>query len=89
MNEDELRQLISSNARAVQALLDNRVEERQEFQAGLQQMQEAIGRLTQIQEGVIVLLDSLDSDRPTLLRRLSSIENKVDRLLEKHNGSQS
>lgn len=32
--------------------------------------------------GIANLLASLDSDRPTILRKLNAIENKVDRLLE-------
>jgi phosphoglycerate dehydrogenase-like enzyme len=32
--------------------------------------------------GIANLLASLDSDRPTIFRKLNSIENKVDRLLE-------
>ncbi len=32
--------------------------------------------------GIANLLASLDSDRPTILRKLNTIENKVDRLLE-------
>lgn len=32
--------------------------------------------------GIANLLSSLDSDRPTILRKLNTIENKVDRLLE-------
>jgi hypothetical protein len=43
---------------------------------------DAIQRLTTLQEGVINLLASLDEDRPTILRKLNGIENKVDRLLE-------
>jgi DNA repair exonuclease SbcCD ATPase subunit len=38
--------------------------------------------LRQATLGIANLLASLDSDRPTVLRRLNSIENKVDRLLE-------
>jgi chromosome segregation ATPase len=32
--------------------------------------------------GIANLLASLDSDRPTILRKLNAIENKVDRLLD-------
>jgi hypothetical protein len=48
----------------------------------MQRVDDAIQRLTTLQEGVINLLASLDEDRPTVLRKLNSIENKVDRLLE-------
>ncbi len=39
-------------------------------------------RFADTQEGVVQLLANLDSDRPTILRKLNAIENKVDRLLE-------
>ncbi len=42
-------------------------------------------RLERVEEGLINMMVSLDEDRPTVLRRLASIENKVDRILEKDN----
>ncbi|PSN13901.1 hypothetical protein C7293_13980 [filamentous cyanobacterium CCT1] len=88
MTDPELRQLVESNARTAQAILEamaearlEREEARDEFYAGMQRVDEAIQRLTTLQEGVIHLLASLDEDRPTVLRKLNSIENKVDRLL--------
>lgn len=88
MTDPELRQLVESNARTAQAILEamaaarlEREEARDEFYAGMQRVDEAIQRLTTLQEGVINLLASLDEDRPTVLRKLNSIENKVDRLL--------
>lgn len=75
----ELRQLIEANARAIQAQVDSSAADRA-------QMKEAIITLTNIQQGMGNLLGSLDEDRPTILRRLMSIENKVDRLLEKEEG---
>lgn len=95
MTDDELRQLVESNARTAQAMLDSMAEarmEREEFRASMQRMETVIARLdntverlTTLQEGVINLLASLDDDRPTVLRKLNSIENKVDRLLESQN----
>ena len=97
----ELRQLIEGNARAIQANADKEAQERQQLRqlieanaraiqahvdssaADRAQMKEAIITLTNIQQGMANLLGSLDEDRPTILRRLMSIENKVDRLLEK------
>ncbi|NMF85310.1 hypothetical protein [Nodosilinea sp. P-1105] len=88
MTDSELRQLVESNARTAQAILEamaearlEREEARDEFYAGMQRVDDAIQRLTTLQEGVINLLASLDEDRPTVLRKLNSIENKVDRLL--------
>jgi hypothetical protein len=89
MTDPELRQLVESNARTAQAILEamaearlEREEARDQFYAGMQRVDDAIQRLTTLQEGVINLLVSLDEDRPTILRKLNSIENKVDRLLE-------
>ena len=95
MTDPELRQLVESNARTAQAILEamaeaqlEREEARDQFYVGMQQMDAtiqrldgAVQRLTTLQEGVINLLASLDEDRPTILRKLNSIENKVDRLL--------
>ena len=39
--------------------------------------------LRQATLGIANLLSSLDSDRPTILRKLNAIENKVDRILER------
>ncbi len=89
MTDPELRQLVESNARTAQAMLDamaearlEREEARDEFQAGMQRLEEAIQRLTTLQAGVVQLLASLDEDRPTVLRKLTSLENKVDRVLD-------
>ena len=51
-------------------------------------MRDATLRLTTLNEGVINLLGSLDEDRPTVLRKLTAIEGKLDRLLERNNGNQ-
>jgi len=82
MSDEELRQLVASNARAIQAMQDARVEERVQFQETIVRLEDNIRRLTDIQAGIVNLLVSLDEDRPTVLRRLNSIENKVDRILE-------
>jgi uncharacterized protein YigA (DUF484 family) len=72
-------QLLDSAARSIQAMLDSMVEERQERH----ELREATIRLSGVSEGIANLLASLDSDRPTILRKLNAIENKVDRILEK------
>ncbi|MGI2902304.1 hypothetical protein [Tolypothrix sp. VBCCA 56010] len=85
MTDEELKQLIESNARTAQAMLDTMAEarlERQELREGMIQLQSAVERLANIQQGIANLLVSLDDDRPTILRRLTAIENKVDRLLQ-------
>lgn len=63
MADDELRKLIESNARAIQAMLDNRAEERLEFQAFQERMtrlDDVVERLTNLQVGISRMLASLD-----------------------------
>ncbi len=93
MEFHELQQIVESNSRAIQAILDAQVEarlEREELREAIIRLENAstqhsdlLQRLTTLNEGVVSLIDSLDEDRPTILGRLSRIENKVDRLLER------
>lgn len=48
-----------------------------------QELREAMIRLADTQEGIARLLANLDEDRPTILRKLNTIENKVDSLLQR------
>ena len=85
MTDEELKKLVESNARTAQAMLDSMAEdrlERQELREGMADIKTAILRLADIQEGIAKMLAAMDEDRPTVLRKLTSIENKVDRLLE-------
>ena len=92
MTDEELKRLVESNARTAQAMLDTMAEARlereelregiNELRQGMVQLQNVVERLTAVQEGITNLLASLDSDRPTILRKLTAIENKVDRILE-------
>jgi ABC-type transporter Mla subunit MlaD len=85
MEFSELQQIVESNSRAIQALADriaeigNDIAEVTEIQRNAA---EERAELRQATIGITNLLSSLDSDRPTILRKLNSIENKVDRLLE-------
>lgn len=63
MTDEELKQLIESNARATQAMLDNMAEarlERQELRDGMVQLQNAVVQLINVQSGIANLLTSLD-----------------------------
>lgn len=95
MEFHELQQIVESNARAIQAMLDAQASdrlEREEYRdranATIVRLDTAIQRLTTLNEGVVNLLSSLDEDRPTVLRKLNAIENKVDLLLERGTGDQ-
>ncbi|MDF5712234.1 MAG: hypothetical protein PUP90_32300 [Nostoc sp. S4] len=59
----------------------------QELWSGFARLEDIVSRLTTVREGITNLLASLDNDRPTILRKLNTIENKVDRLLEKSEDS--
>ena len=96
MSNEELAKLVQSNARTIQGMLDTMLEDRlersernQRLDATISRMDEAISRLTVLNQGVINLLSSLDEDRPTIFRKLSTIENKLDRLLEQGNRENS
>ena len=73
---DRIEAIVESLARSAQAI-NNDHEER------IQTLEDLVGRLTRIEEGQNRMLVSLDDDRPTILRRLMNIENKVDRILER------
>jgi len=86
----EIRQLTNSNAKAIQALTDDvvtfKLATEQSFEqarADRQELRDAVLRLSEVSEGIAHLVSSLDSDRPTILRKLNSVENKLDRLLER------
>ncbi len=59
MTNEEIKQLIESNARTAQSILDSMVEarqEREELRDGTIQLQNAVIRLTTLQEGIANLL---------------------------------
>ncbi|BAY78714.1 hypothetical protein NIES25_51900 [Nostoc linckia NIES-25] len=87
MTDKELKHLIESNAKTVQAMLDELSEarqERQELREGMIQLQNAVAQLTNIQDKITNLLIAVDGDRPTILKKLSAIETKLDRLLQEN-----
>ncbi len=76
-------QIVESNARAIQSLGDDIAEMRLSMHEGFERSEQNWARASQAIEGLANLMASLDSDRPTILRKLNAIENKVDRILEK------
>lgn len=73
MTDEELRQLIASNARAIQAAAEERAELRRVMSDAAEEraeLRQAILKLTDIQAGVAALLSELDEDRPTVLRNI-------------------
>lgn len=85
----QIEQIVQSNSRSIQALADRNAEvtlEIEELVESQKQAAEERAELRRATVGIANLLSSLDEDRPTVLRKLSAIENKVDRLLEQRNG---
>ena len=81
---ERLELLVESNARSIQAIADRIVELTHLQEEAVEERGElrtATLRLAELTEGIANLTASLDSDRPTILGRLSRIESKVDRLL--------
>lgn len=89
MTDEELKQLVESNARAIQALTDTVNTFADRVSEAMQQAQAEREELRQATIGIANLLASLDQDRPTILRKLSSIENKVDQILARENHNRS
>jgi acetyl-CoA carboxylase carboxyltransferase component len=87
MTEQELQQLVASNARTIQAMLEQQETSRLRHEEQMDEIRQAMLRLSRVEEGLINMVVAIDEDRPTVLRKLTSIENKVDRILEKENGN--
>lgn len=78
----ETAQLTRSNAVAIQALTDDIVTFRLTVEQNIENAHAEREELRRATIGIANLLSSLDEDRPTILRKLNNIENKVDQLLE-------
>jgi len=76
--------------RTIQAMLEQRATDKLEHDERMRFSEERINRLedvavklANIEEALNKMLVSIDEDRPTVLRRLMAIENKVDSLIER------
>ncbi|MGL6339199.1 MAG: hypothetical protein ACRC80_08675, partial [Waterburya sp.] len=74
---DRIEAVVESLARSAQAIANDH-EER------IRLLEETQRDLAQTSAGLARLLIALDEDRPTILRRLMAIENKVDTLIERN-----
>ena len=84
-----LSQRIDSNSRAIEAMIEQRATDRLNQEARAIEHEQRIARLedlaaslTRIEDAQNRMLSSIDEDRPTVLRKLTTIENKLDRILE-------
>ena len=94
--ESDNRRMLSIE-RTVQAMLEQRATDKLEHEERMlvaeermrvteermNRLEDVVTRLTRIEEAQNKMLANLDEDRPTILRRLMAIENKVDTLIER------
>ncbi len=88
---DRIEAIVESNSRAIQAMMEQRATDRLEHEERIRRLEDTVirlddtvARLTRIEEAQNRMLASMDEDRPTILRKLTTIENKVDTLLERN-----
>ena len=95
---DRIEAIVESNSRAIQAMMEQETTNRLRHEEAMRQMREmnanheqrivllenVSSRLTEVQLGMARMLGNHDEDRPTILRRLMSIENKVDQILDRN-----
>ena len=84
-----LSQRIDSNSRAIEAMIEQRTTDRlihdermAQLQNTITRLDDTVARLARIEEAQNRMLSSIDEDRPTVLRKLTTIENKIDTILE-------
>lgn len=77
--------LAQSIARGVQAMQDKALSDELKRDEEKAEHQAQMAELRHISQGLVNMLDSIDSDRPTILRRLSTIEDKADAIIERLN----
>ena len=81
---ESVAQRTDSNARTIQGILDARATERLEHEEKMAVMTDAIQRLIRIEEAQNRMPAGIDENQPTILRKLTTIENKVDTLIERN-----
>ena len=80
--QQETERIVESNSRTIQAMMEQRATDRLEHEERMNRLEDLVTRLTRIEEAQNRMLANVDEDRPTVLRRLMAIENKVDTLIE-------
>ena len=81
--KEEVRTIVRSNDRTIQAMLDQAATDRLNREAETAVHREQMAELRHISRGLVNMLDSIDDDRPTILRKLNTIENKADAIIER------
>ena len=87
---DRIEAIVESNSRTIQGILEKqaterlkREEEKAEHEQRMARLEDLMASLVSIEQGQNRMLANIDEDRPTMLRRLMAIENKVDTLIER------
>ncbi len=75
-----IRSITESNSRAIQAMLEARATEKLEHSQRMERLENIVERIARVQEGMGKMLVSLDEERPTVLRKLNTIVNRLDNL---------
>ena len=90
ISQRETQEIVQSNSRAVQAMLDQaatdrlrREEERAEYESRIRLLENNNEILVRTQQGIVTLLESIDEDRPTILSKLNKIDQKTDSILSR------
>ena len=87
---DRIEAIVESNSRTIQGILEQqatdrlkREEEKAQHEQRMARLEDLMASLVSIEQGQNRMLANIDEDRPTMLRRLMAIENKVDTLIER------
>jgi uncharacterized protein YpbB len=73
--QQRTQEIVDSNSRAIQAMLDRAVTDRLNHEARME-------KLENLSEGLINIVSSLNEERPTILRKLNTIE-KTNSILDR------
>ena len=74
------RKIVESNGKAIQAMLDQRASDQLKHEQQLEEQRKINQKLTNYIEGLANMFARFDEERPTILRKLTTIENKLDSL---------
>lgn len=81
--KEEVRMIVRSNDRTIQAMLDQAATDRLKREEEQIYHEGRMERLERISEALTNMLVSVDEDRPTILRKLNTIEQKTDSILNR------
>lgn len=83
INQRETQDIVKSIARGIQAMQDKALSDELKRDEEKAEHQARMLKLERISEGLVNMLDSIDGDRPTILRKLNTIEDKTDAIIER------